>query len=57
MQMITVQAAADLLCVSRWSIYRLIWDGHVQSVQVGRSRRIIRQSLDAYVSGLIEDAA
>ncbi|BCK53993.1 hypothetical protein NWFMUON74_17650 [Nocardia wallacei] len=53
----TVQAAADELEVSTWSIYRLLWDGRVQSVKVGRCRRIVRKSFDDYVSGLIEDAA
>lgn len=53
----TVQEAADDLKVSRYSVYQLIWAGEVQSVKVGRCRRIVRQSFDVYVSGLIEDAA
>ena len=53
----TVQAAADRLAVSRWMIYRLIWDQQLKSVQIGRCRRIIRQSLDEYVAGLIDGAA
>ncbi|NQE91075.1 excisionase family DNA-binding protein [Nocardia terpenica] len=53
----TVQEAADELKVSTWSVYRLLWDGQVQSIKVGRCRRIVRQSFDAYVSGLIESAA
>lgn len=53
-ELIKVQAAADLLSVSRWTVYRLIWDNTIKSVQIGRSRRIVRASLDAYVSGLIE---
>lgn len=53
----TVQAAADELKVSTWSIYRLLWDGQVQSVKVGRCRRIVRQSFEDYVSGLIGSAA
>lgn len=56
-ELITVQAAADLLSVSRWSVYRLIWDGRVMSVQLGRCRRIVRRSLDEYITGLIEEAA
>lgn len=55
--LITVQAAADTMSVSRWTVYRLIWDNVVQSVQIGRSRRIVRESLDAYIRGLIEEAA
>ncbi|MBA0124237.1 excisionase family DNA-binding protein [Haloechinothrix sp. YIM 98757] len=56
-ELITVQAAADQLSVSRWSVYRLIWDGRLSSVHVGRCRRIVRQSLDNYIAGLIEEAA
>jgi excisionase family DNA binding protein len=53
-ELITVQEAADRLAVSRWMIYRLIWDRQIKSVQIGRCRRIIRQSFDDYLSGLIE---
>lgn len=56
-ELITVQAAADRLAVSRWMVYRLIWDGRVRSVQIGRCRRIVRQSFDDYLSSLIEGAA
>jgi excisionase family DNA binding protein len=56
-RLITVQEAADELAISRWSVYRLIWDGRVQSVQLGRCRRIVRQSLDDYLAELIEEAA
>ena len=56
-EFITVQAAADRLAVSRWMIYRLIWDQEVKSVQIGRCRRIIRQSLDDYIAGLIDGVA
>lgn len=55
--LITVQAAADLLSVSRWTVYRLIWDNAVTSVLIGRSRRIVKASLEAYVQELIEEAA
>ena len=53
-ELMTVQAAADRLAVSRWMIYRLIWDQQVKSVQIGRCRRIVRKSLDDYVAGLID---
>jgi excisionase family DNA binding protein len=56
-RLITVQEAADELAISRWIVYRLIWDGRVQSVQLGRCRRIVRQSLDDYLAELIEEAA
>lgn len=53
-ELLTVQEAADRLAVSRWMIYRLIWDRQIKSVQIGRCRRIVRQSFDDYLSGLIE---
>lgn len=56
-ELITVQEAADRLAVSRWMVYRLIWDQQVVSVQIGRCRRIVRQSFDDYLAGLIEGAA
>jgi excisionase family DNA binding protein len=56
-ELITVQAAAERLAVSRWMIYRLICDQQVKSVRIGRCRRIVRQSLDDYVAGLIDGAA
>ena len=56
-ELMTVQAAADRLAVSRWMVYRLIWDQKVKSVQIGRCRRIIRESFDDYVADLIDGAA
>jgi excisionase family DNA binding protein len=56
-ELITVQEAADRLAVSRWMVYRLIWDQQVESVQIGRCRRIVRQSFDDYLAGLIKGAA
>jgi excisionase family DNA binding protein len=53
----TVQEAADELKVSRWMVYQLIWSGEVQSVTLGRCRRIVRQSFDAYLVGLIGEVA
>ena len=35
----------------------MIWDQEVKSVQIGRCRRIIRQSLDDYIAGLIDGVA
>jgi excisionase family DNA binding protein len=54
--LISPQEAAGRLGVSRWTVYRLIWNDTLQAVQIGRCRRIVRQSLDAYISDLIERA-
>jgi excisionase family DNA binding protein len=56
-EFITVQAAAGRLAVSRWMIYRLIWEQQIKSVQIGRCRRIVRKSLDEYIAGLIDGVA
>lgn len=56
-ELITVQAAANRLAVSRWMIYRLLWDQQIKSVQIGRCRRIIRKSFDEYIAGLIDGVA
>jgi len=56
-ELMTVQAAANRLAVSRWMIYQLIWDQKIKSVQIGRCRRIVRTSLDGYIARLIEGAA
>jgi excisionase family DNA binding protein len=56
-ELITVQAAADRLAVSRWMIYRLLWDQEIKSVQIGRCRRIVRKSFDEYIAGLIDGVA
>lgn len=56
-ELITVQAAANRLAVSRWMIYRLLWDQQIKSVQIGRCRRIVRKSFDEYIAGLIDGAA
>lgn len=56
-ELITVQAAADCMSVSRWTIYQLIWDNQVASVLVGRCRRIVRKSFEDYLARLIEESA
>ncbi|MFD9734263.1 excisionase family DNA-binding protein [Umezawaea sp. NPDC059074] len=56
-QLLPVQTVADLLAVSRWTVYRLIWDGVLQSVQVGRCRRVSRAALDDYLGDLLGEVA
>ena len=56
-ELITVQEAADRLAVSRWMVYRLIWENRLASVLIGRCRRILRQSFEDYLAGLIEESA
>jgi excisionase family DNA binding protein len=56
-RLVTVDEAAALLAVSRWTVYRLIKERRVVSVQVGRCRRITASSLAAYMDELIEEVA
>jgi len=50
-----VEDAAELLGVSRATLYELLRVGVVESVAIGRSRRIPRQALEAYVMRLRGD--
>lgn len=47
------EAAAALLGIGRSKIFELMSEGRIQSVQIGRSRRIPREALEAYVRELV----
>lgn len=51
--LITVEAAAELLSISRTRMYALIKAGEVISVRVGRLRRIPVGALDAFMARLL----
>ena len=40
-RLLTINEVADLLRISRWSVYQLIWSGQLDSLTIGR-RRLIR---------------
>lgn len=44
--------AAEALAIGRTRLYELIRNGELESVLIGRSRRIKREALAAYVAGL-----
>ncbi|MBS1706750.1 MAG: helix-turn-helix domain-containing protein [Armatimonadetes bacterium] len=48
----TVGEASDLLSLSRAHVYRLIDLGKINTVLIGRSRRITSRQLDEFVRGL-----
>lgn len=56
-QLLTVEQVCERLVVSRWTVYRLIKERQVESVLVGRCRRITAASLNDYITDLVEDAA
>lgn len=51
-QLVTVEAAADSLAVSRTTAYALVRSGQLRSVKIGKSRRIAVADIDAFVESL-----
>ena len=56
-RLLTIDQVAELLQISRWSVYRLIWANDLRSVHIGRCRRVPKEALDAYLAQLIGEAA
>lgn len=50
----TPAQTARILGISRSQIYNLLKRGELDSVRIGRSRRIAKRQLDEYVERLIE---
>jgi excisionase family DNA binding protein len=50
--LLTVEEAAHRLRIGRTFMYALIQDGHVESVRIGRLRRIPIDALDNYVEAI-----
>lgn len=48
--LLTVEEAADQLCIGRTTMYALIKDGDVESVQIGRLRRVPADALPAFLA-------
>ncbi len=46
----TVNEVADLLRVSRMTVYRLIKEGQMSALRVGRSYRLREDDVDDYLS-------
>ncbi len=53
--LLTIVEAANKLSMGRTSLYTLVMRGDIESVTIGRSRRITRQALDAYVARLVAE--
>jgi len=52
--LLTPEAAAERLSVGRTTMYGLIASGRIQSVKIGRARRVLATALTEYVSSLTE---
>ncbi len=54
---LTIDQVAAMLNVSYWTVYRLIKSRQIVGVQIGRARRVIPESVEAYKARLINEAA
>lgn len=50
----TVKEAAHLLSLSRSLVYELINAGKIETIRIGRARRITSRQLEAYINGCEE---
>ena len=55
--LLTAEQAADVLNVSRTTIFKLMAGGELDSLKIGRSRRIPAQSLERFVESLRAEAS
>jgi excisionase family DNA binding protein len=53
---LTVSEVADLLRVSRMTVYRLIKTGDLPSFRVGKSYRLREQDVHSYLNGRYTEA-
>ncbi len=54
--LITVEEAARRLSIGRTATYMLVLKGELQSVKIGRTRRVVVASLTAYITKLLKQA-
>jgi excisionase family DNA binding protein len=47
--LLTVPEAAELLGVSEWLIWKLVWNGQLPSTRVGRLVRLYLREVEAYL--------
>jgi excisionase family DNA binding protein len=55
-RLLTVNEVADLLRVSRMTVYRLIKEGQMPALRVGRSYRLREDDVDDYLSSRYTEA-
>lgn len=56
-RLLTVPEAMAQLNVSRWTLYNLIRSGELESVTIGRCRRIPAAALDDFISDRLQHEA
>ncbi len=55
-RLLTASEVADLLRVSRMTVYRLIKEGQIKALRVGRSYRLREDDVDEYLSARYTEA-
>ena len=55
-RLLKIDDVAELLQVSRWTVYKLIKERELVSVKVRKGRRVPVESVRAYVAALVEVA-
>lgn len=55
-RLLTLNEVADLLRISKWSVYQLIWSGQLRTLTIGR-RRLVRPSALAECVKLLDGKA
>lgn len=53
--LLTVEEAANLLRLGRTQTYELVMLGNIQSVKIGRRRLVVRDSLQNFISHLLDE--
>lgn len=51
MELLTVTETMRRLSLGRTKVYQLLAEGHLKSVKIGRSRRILLKSVEAIMGG------
>jgi excisionase family DNA binding protein len=55
--LLTAEEAAEVVGVGRTKVYELLRVGQIESVRIGRCRRIPLRAIQEYVARLSEEAA
>jgi excisionase family DNA binding protein len=53
--LLTIDAAAAAMSISRAHAYRLVQRGELPTIRLGRSRRVVRTALDAFITRLEQE--
>lgn len=53
-RLLTIDQACEALHVARGTLYRLIRDGRLGSLRIGRARRIPESAVDAFIADHVE---